>query len=201
VHERSHELQLGFCRICEVTDTGQPIPVLLPELRLEDWHLCQGCRGHLDRGFQRIAPKDAFAPYLNEHGVRFTERQLYSYITAGLHPDEAWQQHVGGNLHRLGVDLDAAQAANDRHDWPAVLAVVRMLQGRALVTRMTLERLLGPAKVEANVPPLVRAVQAVGLLISEGEIESLPPAELRVRMRAVLATLDYELAAFMRAPD
>ena len=76
-----------------------------------------------------------------------------------------------------------------------------MLQGRAVVARTTLERLLGPSKVEANLPSLVRAVQAVRLLISEGEIESLPPAELRVRMHAVLTTLDYELAAFMRAPD
>ena len=129
----------------------------------------------MDRGFQRIAPKDAFEPYLNGHGVRFTERQLRSYITAGLHPDEEWQQHVGGNLRMIGVDLDAAQAANDRHDWPAVLAAVRMLQGRAVVTRTTLERLLGPSKVEANLPPLVRAVQAVRLLIQRGGDRE-PPA-------------------------
>ena len=76
-----------------------------------------------------------------------------------------------------------------------------MLHGRAVLTRTALERLLGPYTVPADLPPLVRAVEAVGLLIREGKIHSLPPDELRVRMHAVLQTLDYELAAFLQAPS
>jgi len=55
--------------------------------------------------------------------------------------------------------------------------------------------------VAADLPPIVRAVQAVGLLIREGEIDSLPPDELRVRMHALLEALDYELGAFLEPPD
>jgi hypothetical protein len=107
---------------------------------------------------------------------------------------------VGGKLRAIGADLDDAVAANNRHDWPAVQEAVRMIQGRAVITRTALERLLGTYTV-ADLPPLIRAVQAVGLLIREEEIESLPLDELRVRMRAVLQTLDDELAAFLQAPD
>jgi hypothetical protein len=82
-----------------------------------------------------------------------------------------------------------------------VQEAVRVIQGRAVITRTALERLLGPSTVAADVPPLVRAVQAVGLLVHEEEIDRLPPDELRVRMRAVLETLDDELAAFLQAPD
>ena len=142
-----------------------------------------------------------FEPYLHGHGFRFTESQVRHYITAGLQPDAEWQRLVGDKLCAIGADLDAAMAANDGHDWPAVLEAVRMIQGRAVLTRTALERLLGPSKVAADLPPLVRAVQAVGLLIREGEIESLPPDELRVRMHAVLQTLDYELSSFLQASD
>jgi len=155
----------------------------------------------LKRGFERITPEDAFEPYLDGRGFRFTEPQVRSYITAGLLPDAERQRLVGGKLRAIGADLDAAMTANDRRDWPAVLETVRLLQGRAVITRTALERLLVPYKEAADLPPLVRAVQAIGLLIREGEIESLPPDELRVRMHTVLQTLDYELAAFLQAPD
>jgi hypothetical protein len=201
VHERFSALQPGFCRICKAVAPGHTIPVLLTELRLDDWHLCRSCWGHLQRGFQRITPEGAFEPYLDGRGFRFTEPQLRSYVTAGLQPDEEWQRLVGGKLRAIGAELEAAMTASDRHDWPAVLAAVRMIQGRAMNTRTALERLLGPSKVAADLPPLVRAVQAVGLLIREGEIESLPPDELRVRMHAVLQTLDYELSSFLQASD
>jgi hypothetical protein len=201
MHESPRALQSGLCRICKEAAPGHPIRVLLTELQPEDWHLCRSCWRHLERGFQRITPEDAFEPYLNGRGFRFTEPQIRSYITAGLQPDEEWQRLVGGKLRAIGADLDAATAATNRRDWPAVLEAVRMLQGRAVITRTALERLLGPCTVAADLPPLVRAVQAVGLLIREGEIESLPPDELRVRMHAVLQTLDYELAAFLEAPD
>ena len=201
VYESPSALQPGYCRICKAASPGRPIPVLLPELRLDDWHLSRVCWGHVQRGFQRITPEDAFEPYLSGRGFRFTEQQIRSYITVGLQPDEEWQRLVGGMLRAIGADLDAALAANDRHDWAAVLGAVRMVQGRAVTTRTALERLLGPYKVPADLPPLVRAVQAVGLLIREEEIESLPSDELRVRMRAVLQTLDYELNAFLGSPD
>ena len=192
---------MSLCRVCKATASGHPIPVLLPGHRLDDWHLCRSCWSFLERGFRRITSEDAFEPSLNGRGFRFTEPQIRSYITTGLQPDEEWQRLVGGKLRAIGADLDAAMAANDRHDWPAVLEAVRMIQGRAVTTRTALERLRGPYKVPADLPPLVRAVQAVGLLIREDEIESLPPTELRVRMRAVLAALDYELTAFLEPPD
>jgi len=83
----------------------------------------------------------------------------------------------------------------------AVLEAVRMIQGRATITRATLERRLGSAPSGDDLPPLVRVVRAVGLLITEGEIIDLPPDELRVRMRAVLQALDSELSAFLQAPE
>jgi hypothetical protein len=201
VHESPSALQPGHCHICKAVDPGHPIPVLLTELRLEDWHLCRSCSGHFKRGFQRITPEEAFEPYLHGRGFRFTESQVRSYVTAGLQPGAEWQRLVGSKLRKIGADLADAPAANDRHDWPAVLEAVRMMQGRAVTTRAGLERLLGPYTVAADLPPLVRAVQAVGLLIRDGEIESLPPDELRVRMHAVLETLDNELSAFLQASD
>jgi hypothetical protein len=116
-------------------------------------------------------------------------------------PDAAWQQFAGGTLRAMGAELDDAAAATDRRDWVAVLEAVRMIQGRATITRATLERWLGSAPTGDGLPPLVRAVRAVGLLIREGEVDSLPSDELRVRMHAVLQTLDYELGALLQPPD
>jgi hypothetical protein len=116
-------------------------------------------------------------------------------------PDPAWQWLVGSHLEAVGAELEDARASSDRHDWVAVLEAVRMIRGRAVVTRAALERRLGSAPTGDDLPPLVRAVQMVGLLITEGEVESLPPDELRVRMHAVLEALDHELRASLQAPD
>jgi hypothetical protein len=121
------ELQAGSCHICKVTGPGHSIPLLFPELRLEEWRLCRSCWCVLQRGFQRITPDEAFEPYLHGGGFRFTEAQIRSYITVGLYPDEEVQLLVGGKLRMVEAELDAAIAANDRQDWRAVLAVVRML--------------------------------------------------------------------------
>ena len=201
MHEARSALQSGFCRVCKAAAPGQTDPVLLTGLRLGDWHLCRRCWGHLERGFQRITPEDAFEPYLDGRGLRFTEPQIRSYIAAGLQPDEEWRRLVGGKLRAIGAELEEAAAANDRYDWPAVLEAARMIQGSAVITRAALEGMLRPRTADAGLPPLAHAVRAVGLLISEGEIDSLPTDEVRVRMHAVLQTLDYELAAFLQVPD
>jgi hypothetical protein len=105
------------------------------------------------------------------------------------------------HLRALGAELEDALAASKRHDWASLLEAVRMIQGRAGVTRATLERRLGSAPTGDDPPPLVRAVRAVGLLITEGEVDSLPPEELRVRMHAVLGALDSALSAFLQASE
>ena len=55
------------------------------------------------------------------------------------------------NLHKfgaeLGAELAAAVAAADRADWEAMLQAVRMIQGRAMVTRGLLERTLGRTRL------------------------------------------------------
>jgi len=175
--------------------------VLVSEFRLEDWHLCRSCRGQLKRGFHRTTPEGAFEPYVDGRGLRFTEPQIRSYITAGLQPDAEWRRLVGGKLRAIGVELEEAVAANDRYDWRDVLEAVRMIQGTAVITRAALERMLGPDMADAGLPPLAHAGRAVGLLISEGEIDSLPPDEVRARMRRVLQALDRELKTMLSPPD
>ena len=192
------------CRICKVVTPGHLIPVLLPAQYLGDWHLCGICWGHLQRGFQRTTPEGAFEPFVSGRGFRFTPSQVRYYILAGLQPDLEWQQLVRDQLcdqlHELGADLEDARAASARGDWAAVLEAVRMLHGRAMVARRALERMLG-TNVAADLPPLVRAVQAVGLLIREEEVDILPPGELRARMHVVLETLDRELLTFLEPPE
>ena len=109
-------------------------------------------------------------------------------------------QPVHAILRELGTDLAAATAAADHDDWAAVLQAVRLIQGRTVLTRGLLERMLGQDAV-VELPPLVRTVQAVRQLISDREVDSLPPDELRVRMRNVLQTLDRKLKAFLSSPD
>ena len=109
-------------------------------------------------------------------------------------------QLVRGNLRKLGVDLMDATTASRHDDWAAVLQAVRLIQGRAVVTRGLLERMLGQ-DATAAVPPLVHVVREIGRLISGREVDSLPPDELRVRMRAVLQALDRELKALLSPPD
>jgi hypothetical protein len=73
-------------------------------------------------------------------------------------------------------------------------------QGRALVTRGLLERTL-VQDAAAEPPPLLRVIGAIRPLISEREIDTLPPDELRARMRRVLQALDRELKALLSPPD
>ena len=104
------------------------------------------------------------------------------------------------NLRELGADLAAAMAAGGHDDWAAVLQAVRLIQGRAVVTRGLLERMLGQ-DTAATEPPLVRMVREISPLISDREVDSLPPDELRARMRRVLQALDRELKALLSPPD
>jgi hypothetical protein len=101
-------------------------------------------------------------------------------------------------LRRMSVDLDHARAASGRGDLVAALEAVRLLQGRAVVTRQVLESMLGSQPSVAELPPLVRAVQAVGRVISDQEIDRLESDELRARLRAVLYALDHELQLFLQ---
>ena len=70
-------------------------------------------------------------------------------------------------LRAISADLDKALAAHDRHDGAAVLAAVRMIQGRAVITRAALEHKLGLATVATDLPPLVRVVQALDLPLAD----------------------------------
>jgi hypothetical protein len=103
-------------------------------------------------------------------------------------------------VHGIDSDLKAAMAASARGDWATALEAVRMIHGRAVVTRRSLERVLG-SNVAADLPPLVRAVQAVGRLISDREVDTLAPVELRARMHAELQALDQELQNFPDPPE
>ena len=108
---------------------------------------------------------------------------------------------VHASLRELGSELAAAVTASDHDDWTSALEAVRMIQGRAVVTRRALEGMLGSYPAGADLPPLVRAVQAVGRVISQREVDSLSPDELRVRMHAVLDALDRELQSFLEPPE
>jgi len=107
---------------------------------------------------------------------------------------------VRANLREVGADLAAAIAASDHDDWASALEAVRMIQGRAVVTRRALEGMLGSYPA-ADLPPLVRAVRAVGQVISDREVDGLAPDELRARMHAVLEALDRELQTFLDPPE
>jgi hypothetical protein len=109
-------------------------------------------------------------------------------------------RRVHDNLRELAADLAAAVAAGDHDDWPTVLQAVRMIQGRAMVTRGLLERMLGQ-DMAATEPPLVRVVREISPLISDREVEHLPPDELRARMHGVRQALDRELKALLSPPD
>ena len=106
---------------------------------------------------------------------------------------------VRGHLRALSADLATAVAASDHDDWAAMLQAVRLIQGRAAVTRGALDRMLG-SNMADDVPPLVRAVGSVRRLIAPSEVDSFQPDELRARMHAVLHALDRELLMFLGLP-
>jgi hypothetical protein len=117
---------------------------------------------------------------------------------AGVPPEMGWQQPVGGRLRQIGTDLEQAVVAADGHDWAIVLQAVRLIQGRAVATRGLLERMLGE---DTSEPPLICAVRSIGWQISDQEIDSLPPDELRARMRVILQTLDRGLKSILSPTD
>lgn len=120
---------------------------------------------------------------------------------AALHDDLDWPRSVSGRLHTIRSDAEDALQAASRDDWVAVLKVVRMIQGEATVARLVLERRLGPDAIAADLPPLVHVAQMVRQLISEEEIDRLPPVELRAMMHTLLRALDDELRAFVQPPE
>ena len=201
------------CRVCEEVVDGRTIPVSLAGQQFDGLRLCEPCRHSLDRGSRLTIPDGARDTCLDGPGLRLTEPELLGLIDVGrrVGDDSQVSPEAGrgldrrlllrGDLRALGGDLEDAMAASARGDWAGSLEAVRMIQGRAVVTRATLERRLGSAPTGDDLPPLVRAVRAVGLLIDQGEVDSLSPDDLRVRMHAVLQTLDYELSALLQPPD
>jgi hypothetical protein len=111
-----------------------------------------------------------------------------------------WPRPMHDALRAIGVDLAAAETAADDDDGVGVLHAVRMIQGRATVTRALLERTLGQ-DAAASEPTLARVVREIRGLISDREVNSLPPDELRARMRAVLDVVDHELRVMLAPPD
>jgi hypothetical protein len=144
---------------------------------------------------------EGFKPPLNGHGFHGAESQIRSDITAGLQPGPERSRLVRDNLCALGVDLASSVEASAHGDWAGALKTARMIHGRAVVARRALEGMLGAYPDAADLPPIVRAVQAVGQIISDREVDRLAPDELRARMRAVLRELDRELQAFLGVPD
>ena len=115
-------------------------------------------------------------------------------------PTRSRPQSVHDNLREIGADLAATVAADGHNDWAAMLQTVRLIQGRAMVTRGLLERMLGQ-DAAATEPPLVRVIREIKGLISNQEVDSLSPDELRARMRKVLQALDRELKVMLSPPD
>src|SRR3954467_2863902 len=131
----------------------------------------------------------------------FSDRHRDEPEVSGHEPaDLARLGAVRDTLRALGADLAAATTAADRDDWTATLRAVRLIHGRALVTRGLLECTLGRETV-AEPPPLTRAIQAIRRLIPERGIDSLPPDELRIRVRRMLQALDRELKAVLSPLD
>jgi hypothetical protein len=201
------------CRVCEQVVPGRTIPLLLPGQRSEDFYLCETCWQLLEHGLRRTAPDGAPEPFLVGSTVQLSEPQLRSLIEAGSQADDdiagtldarrglGRRRLVRDELHEIDADLEDAMEASAHGDWAAALEAVRMIHGRAVVTRRALEGMLGSHPVAVDLPPLVRAAQAVGRVISDREVESLAPDELRARMHAVLRALDHELQAFLEPSD
>jgi len=144
---------------------------------------------------------EEFERPLNGDGFHVAESQIRSDITAGLQPGSERSRLVRDNLCGLGVDLASSVEVSAHGDWAGALKTVRMIHGRAVIARRALEGMLGTDPVGDDLPPIVRVVRAVGQIISDREVDTLEPEDLRVRMRAVLRELDRELQAFLGVPD
>jgi hypothetical protein len=178
------------CRTCETVIDGYSLPILLPGHQSEEWPTCEACSSHPEAGSQRTTSAGALDPSFGGPSVRVAE------VRRGLER----QRLVRGELREIEADLKDATAASARSDWAGALEAVRIVHGRAVITRRALEGMLGSYPV-ADLPPLVRVVQAVGRLITDQEIDSLRPDELRDRMHAVLRVLDHELQTFLEPPE
>jgi hypothetical protein len=206
-------LESPRCRICEEERPGRTIAVLLPGQRSEGFGLCEICWNLLESGLRRTAPDGAPEPFLDGLTVPLTEPQVLALIEIGLAADSdiavtsetrrglGRRRLVRGELRQIDADLEEAVAASARGDWAAALVAVRMIQGRAVITRRALEGMLGAYPVHGDLPPLVRAIQAVGQIVSDSEVDTLAPHELRARMRDVLQVLDRELQTFLEPPE
>ena len=152
----------------------------------------------MDRAVARAVgttQQDVAAPPLD---LGYTPDELEVIDDEPADPDRL--RPVRDSLRNLAADLAAAEAAGAHDDWAAMLQAVRLVQGRAMVARRLLERMLGRDAVSFE-PPFVRMVREIGGLITDQEIDSLPPDELRARMRRVLQALDRELKALLSPPD
>ena len=152
----------------------------------------------MDRAVARAVgttQQDAAAPLLC---LGYTPDELEVLDDEPADPDRL--RPVRDTLRDLAADLAAAEAASAHDDWAAMLQAVRLNQGRAVVARRLLEHMLG-RDAGSFEPPFVRMVREIGGLIADREIDSLPPDELRARMRGVLQALDRELKAMLSPPD
>lgn len=141
-------------------------------------------------------PQQAITTLLLDRAYAPAELELLENEPA----DPEWLRLVRDNLRELGAALGTAMAAGGHDDWAAMLQAVRLIQARAVVTRHLLERMLGQ-DTAATEPHLVRVFREISPLISDRDVDSLPPDELRARMRRVLQALDRELKALLSPPD
>jgi len=201
------------CGICEVATPARTFLITRPCQRIEEFLLCEDCWRLLERGCQRTAPDGSVKNLLDASALQLTEPELRSLIDVGHQADgdnpvrpearRELERHrlVRGELREIDADLKDAVAASARSDWAGTLEAVRMIHGRAVVTRRALEGILGAYPVVADLPPIVRVVQAVGQIISDRDVDTLPADELRARMHAVLHEIDRELQAFLEPPE
>ena len=139
--------------------------------------------------------------------------QLLALVAAGLQTDgdspctlevqleKERLRLLRSRLRAIGAELAVALAATRGGDRAEVLKAIRMIEGRAKVLRMGLERECEPAAADTALPPLVQAVQTVGRVITDHEVDRLPPDELRARLHTVLHTLDRALRDFLQLSD
>jgi hypothetical protein len=142
------------------------------------------------------APRQGAAALLLERAYAPDELEILENESA----DPEQLRLVHDHLRELGAHLAAAVAAGGHDDCAAMLRAVRLIQGQAIIARGLLERML-EQDATATEPPLVHVVREIGPLISDREVDSLSPDELRARMRRVRQALDRELKAMLSPPD
>jgi hypothetical protein len=206
-------LAASYCYICEVKTAERTLLVLQPGPRVEDWPLCAACWRLLERGIRQTMPEGSLETALNEFGGRLPESQLLALIAAGQQTDndspitvQAWLEQerrrlLRSRLRAIGARLTVALAASRGDDRTEVLKAIRVIEGRARLIRVELERDLEPAVPDTTLPPLVRAVQEVGGVIADHDVDRLLPNELRAKLHGVLHTLNRALQDFLQLAD